>query len=65
MPNLSVSTVKTEEMVQQNGDQKNEDQFVEIGDHYMVKRSDDTWRKFWVGDNKELTPPRLWWVCFS
>ena len=46
MPNLSVSTLKTEEMVQQNGDQKNEDQFVEIGDHYMVKRSDDTWRKF-------------------
>ena len=45
MPNTSNNTVKVEDIGDVNGQAKDGEQLVEINGHYMVKRTDDTWRK--------------------
>ena len=52
MPNTGNTAVKMEDMSNTNGHAKDDDHLVEINGHYMVKRADDTWRKFYVGDNR-------------
>ena len=46
MPNTSNTTMKVEDIGEVNGQGKDGETLVEINGHYMVKRTDDTWRKF-------------------
>ena len=51
MPNTSNTTMKVEDIGEVNGQGKDGEILVEINGHYMVKRTDDTWRKlFEMGD---------------
>ena len=53
MPNASNTTMKVEDIGAANGQVKDGEQLVEINGHYMVKRTDDTWRKLLnVGDKR-------------
>ena len=51
--------MKVEDIGEVNGQVKDGEQLVEINGHYMVKRTDDTWRKlFNMGDKRGLVVSR-------